>query len=107
MSDHDRTEQTLTLLARRGAYEVLQAMHARGGAATFAQISAGAGSHHPLPLLRELAAEGFMISPHGGTLDVDPHDEAHFCLTAKGEAITRHLLRLREWMASRASHARR
>ena len=107
MSDHDRTEQTLTLLARRGAYEVLHAMHARGGAASFAQISAGAGSHRPLPLLRALATEGFVISPRGGTLDVDPPDEAHFCLTTKGEAVIGHLLRLREWMASRTSPARR
>lgn len=107
MSDHDRTKQTLTLLARRGAYEVLHAMHARGGAATFAQISVEAGTSQPLPLLRALAAEGFVISPRGGTLDVDPQGEAPLCLTAKGEAVIGHLLRLRQWMASRASAARR
>lgn len=107
MSDHDRTEQILTLLARRGAYEVLHAMHARAGVASFAQISAEAGSDQSLLLLRALAAEGFVISPRGGTLDVDPQDDVPLCLTAKGEAVIGHLQRLRQWMASRDSVAPR
>jgi len=99
MGDHDRTEQTLTLLARRGAYEVLLAMHAHGGGATFAQISAEVPQS--LTLLRAMAAEGFVISPRGGTLDADPHGDTRFCLTVKGEAIFGHLLRLRQWIAFR------
>jgi len=99
VDDHDRTEQTLTLLARRGAYEVLGAMQARGGIASFAQISAEAPQ--PLALLRAMAAEGLVISPQGGTLDADPPGETCFCLTGKGEAIFGHLLRLRQWVASR------
>jgi len=103
MSDHDRTDETLTLLARSGAFEVLFAMHARGGDASFAQISAE--SPRPITLLRAMAVEGFVISPRGGTLDAEPHGETHFCLTAKGEAIFGHLLRLRQWIASRTAPA--
>lgn len=44
MSDRDHTEQTLTLLGRPGVYEILLAMHARRGTATFSQISAEAPS---------------------------------------------------------------
>jgi hypothetical protein len=103
MSDHDRTDDTLTLLAQNGAYEVLSAMHARGGSASFAQISAD--SPKPTGLLRAMAVEGFVISPHGGTFDADPPGETHFSLTAKGEAIFIHLLRLRQWIASRPPQA--
>ena len=103
MSDHDRTDETLTLLARSGAYEVLFAMHVRGGAASFEQISAE--SPRPITLLRAMAAEGLVVSPRGGTLDADPHSETRFCLTAKGEAIFGHLLRLRQWIASRTTPA--
>ncbi|GLY98812.1 hypothetical protein [Actinoplanes sp. NBRC 103695] len=105
MGDHDRTDETLILLARHGAYEVLSAMHHYGGSASFAQISAE--SPRPTALLRAMAAEGFLISPSGGTLDADPHDETCFRLTAKGEAIFCHLRRLREWIASRATSATR
>jgi hypothetical protein len=79
MSDHDRTEQALTLLARHGAYEVLSAMYHHGGSASFAQISAE--SPRPTPLLRAMAADGFVVSPHGGTLDADPRGETYFSLT--------------------------
>ena len=103
MSDHDRTDETLTLLARSGAYEVLCAMHNRGGAASFAQICAE--TPQPIALLRAMAAEGFVITPRGGTLDADPQSETRFCLTAKGEAIFGHLLRLRQWIASRTTPA--
>ncbi len=104
MSDHDRTDETLTLLARTGAYEILHAMHIHGGAATFARISAE--SPKPIALLRAMAAEGFVISPEAGTLDTDPPGETRFCLTAKGEAIFGHLLRLRQWLASRTTPPR-
>jgi hypothetical protein len=104
MSDHDRTEQTLTLLARRGAYEVLRAMHTRGGAATFAQISAE--SPRPLALLRAMAAEGFVVGMGSGTLDADPNADTHFSLTSKGEAVFGHMLRLHNWLASRAAARR-
>lgn len=103
MSDHDRTYETLNLLARSGAYEVLLAMHARGGAASFEQISAE--SPRPITLLRAMAVDGFVITTRGGSLDADPQAETHFCLTAKGEAIFTHLLRLREWLASRTAPA--
>ncbi|GAB3160695.1 hypothetical protein GCM10027290_66980 [Micromonospora sonneratiae] len=105
MGDHDRTEQTLTLLARRGAYELLLAMHMRGGTASFAQIAAE--SPRPIDLLRAMAVEGFVIGLRGGTLDTDPRGDTHFCLTGKGEAIFGHLLRLRRWMASRTPPAAR
>ncbi|WP_433530279.1 hypothetical protein ACQPYA_29580 [Micromonospora sp. CA-263727] len=103
MGDHDRTEQTLALLARRGAYEVLLAMHTSGGTASFTRIAAE--SPRPIALLRAMAAEGFVITSCGGTLDDDPHDETHFRLTPKGEAIIGHLLRLHHWLASRAPAA--
>lgn len=103
MSDHDGTDDTLNLLAQSGAYEVLSAMHARGGSASFAQISDDAP--RPTRLLRAMAVEGFVISPRGGTFDADPHSETHFSLTAKGEAIFTHLLRLRQWLASRSPQA--
>lgn len=101
MSDHDRIDQTLTLLAKSGAYEVLRAMHVRDGAATFAQICAE--SPRPIALLRAMAAEGFVVSSSGGTLDAEPQAETDFRLTAKGEAIFGHLQRLRRWIASRAA----
>jgi hypothetical protein len=104
MSDHDRTEQTLTLLARHGAYEILLAMHTRGGAATFGQISAE--SPHPLALLRSMAAEGFLIGVGSGTLDADPSGDTHFSLTGKGEAVFGHMMRLNNWLASRAAAKR-
>lgn len=103
MGDRDRTEQTLTLLARRGAYEVLRAMHTRGGAATFAQISAD--SPRPIALLRAMAADGLVVSPQAGTLDDEPSGVIPFCLTGKGEAIFGHLHRLRQWATSRDSRA--
>jgi hypothetical protein len=105
MSDHDRTDETLILLARHGAYEVLSAMYQHGGSATFAQISAE--SPRPIALLRAMAAEGFLTGLSGGTFDADPHEAACFRLTAKGEAIFGHLRRLREWIASRATSATR
>jgi hypothetical protein len=105
MSDHDHADETLSLLARSGAYEVLLAMHTRGGGASFAEISAE--SPRPIALLRAMAAEGFLFSPNGGTLDAEPHGEAHYCLTAKGEAIFGHLLRLRQWLNSRTAPATR
>lgn len=105
MGDHDRTEQALTLLARRGAYEALVAMHTRGGAASFAQICAE--SPRPIALLRAMAAEGLLVSPCGGSLDADPCGDTHYCLTGRGEAVVGHLMRLRRWMASRRSPATR
>ncbi|GIJ12616.1 hypothetical protein ACFFMR_29050 [Micromonospora andamanensis] len=101
MGDHNRTEQTLALLARCGAFELLLAMHHRGGTATFAQIAAE--SPRPAALLRAMAADGFVVSPHAGSLDGEPLAEAHFCLTARGVAVLGHLLRLRHWLASRAA----
>ncbi|WP_433615355.1 hypothetical protein ACQP2P_11345 [Dactylosporangium sp. CA-139114] len=105
MGDHDRTDETLILLARNGVYEVLSAMHDRGGSASFAQISAE--SPRPTALLRALAVEGFLISSHGGTFDADPHAETCFSLTGKGEAIFGHLQRLRRWIASGAAPTKR
>ncbi|MEV0611157.1 hypothetical protein AB0I61_32905 [Polymorphospora rubra] len=99
MSDHDRTEHTLTLLARRGTYEVLRVMHEGGGFAAFAQISAG--SPESIALLRALAAEGFVTGLHGGTLDDAPSGDTGFRLTSKGEAIFRRLLRLHQWTTTR------
>jgi DNA-binding HxlR family transcriptional regulator len=104
VDDHDHTERTLTLLARRGAYEVLQAMHTRGGVASFAEISAD--TPRPLTLLRALATEGFLVSRGGGSLDGDTRGDTHFSLTGKGEAVFDHLLRLRQWTASRAVNKR-
>lgn len=101
MGNHDRTERTLTLLARRGAFELLLAMHERGGTASFAQIAAE--SPRPTALLRAMAADGFLISPRGGSLDGEPLADACFCLTGKGEAIFGRLLRLRQWLASRTA----
>ncbi|MDM4721367.1 hypothetical protein QTQ03_17810 [Micromonospora sp. WMMA1363] len=99
MSDHGRTDRALTLLARPGAYEVLHAMQSRDGTATFAEIRTAA--RQPLALLRALATEGFVRSYHSGTLDIEPCERTHFCLTAKGEAVTGHLVRLQEWVTSR------
>lgn len=99
MSDHDRTNEILSLLARTGAYEVLLAMHTGGGTATFAQICDE--SPDPTALLRAMAVEGFVVSLGAGTLDIAPCGGSRFCLTAKGEAIFGHLLRLRQWIATR------
>ena len=99
MRDHGRTDQTLTLLARPGAYEVLHAMHSRGGTATFAQIAAEA--RRALTLLRSLAAAGFVISAYCGSLDIEPGAQTAFNLTAKGEAVAGHLTRLQQWITNR------
>ncbi len=101
MSDDGRMNQTLTLLARPGAYEVLHAMHRRDGTATFAQIATEA--RRPLSLLRALSAEGFVTSYHCGTLDMEPDAATSFCLTARGEAVAGHLTRLQEWITNRAA----
>ncbi|WFE38056.1 hypothetical protein [Micromonospora sp. WMMD998] len=101
MGDHHGTEQTLSLLARRGALELLLAMHHRGGTASFAQIAAE--SPRPTALLRAMAADGFVVSPHAGSLDSEPLAETRFCLTSRGAAILGHLLRLRHWLASRTA----
>ncbi|RZU48770.1 hypothetical protein EV385_0494 [Krasilnikovia cinnamomea] len=105
MTDRSRTDQALTLLARPGAYEVLHAIQSRNGIATFAQIAAEA--RQPLTLLRALVTEGLVISHRSGTLDIEPGEQTHFCLTAKGEAVAGHLLRLQEWAASRPRRHRR
>ncbi|WP_018803916.1 hypothetical protein [Salinispora arenicola] len=99
MSDHGRIEQTLTLLATPGVYEVLHAM--RGGPATFAHLHAEA--RKALPLLRALSAAGLVISPHSGSLDIEPHGQTAFYLTAKGEAVTGHIIRLRQSLAPHAA----
>ncbi|GLZ01879.1 hypothetical protein [Actinoplanes sp. NBRC 103695] len=101
MSDHGRTNQTLTLLAKSGTYEVLYAMHARGGAATFAQIAVDA--RQALALLRALAAEGFVIGPRCGSLDIMPSPQTIFCLTAKGKAVSGHVVRLQQWIIKRSA----
>lgn len=98
MSDHGRTDKTLTLLARPGVYEVLHAMQTRDGTATFAEIRTAA--RQPLALLRALAAEGFVRSYRSGSLDIEPCEGTHFYLTAKGEAVTGHLVRLQEWVTN-------
>ncbi|WP_036346896.1 hypothetical protein [Micromonospora sp. CNB394] len=103
MGGPERLEQALALLARRGSYEVLSALDARGGTATFAQIAAEASS--PTAILRAMAAYGFVVSVCGGSLDGDPLADTHFSLTAKGQAIFGHLLRLHRWVASRTSSA--
>lgn len=101
MSDHDRTHQALDLLAEPGAYDVLHAMHARDGAATFAQIAAATA--RPLALLRALAVAGLVIAPRCGTLDLEPEADTHFCLTARGEVITGYLVRIQQWAATRSA----
>jgi hypothetical protein len=101
MSDRDRAGQTLALLARSGTYQVLLTMQARGGAASFAQIAAGARG--PVALLREMAAEGLLIAQDGGSLDNEPCGKTLFRLTVKGEAIFGHMLRLNQWLTSRPS----
>ena len=101
MSDQGRIDQSLSLLATRGVYEVLHAMHSRGGTATFAQIANEA--RHALTLLRALAAEGFVISYKCGSLDIEPTAQTSFILTAKGEAVTGHLTRLQQWITARSS----
>ena len=99
MGDHNGAERTLTLLAQSGAMELLLAMHHRGGTATFAQIAAA--SPRPAALLRAMAADGFVVSPHAGSLDSEPLDQTCFSLTSKGAAVLDRLLRLRRWLASR------
>ncbi|WP_433531008.1 hypothetical protein ACQPYA_02455 [Micromonospora sp. CA-263727] len=79
--------------------ELLLAMHHRGGTASFAQIAAA--SPRPAALLRAMAADGFVVSPHAGSLDSESLDRTCFCLTGKGVAIVGRLLRLRRWLASR------
>ena len=100
MSDHGRTDQALTLLAQPGSYEVLHALYARDGTATFAQISGEA--RYALARLRALATEGFVVGVHGGSLDIEPGLQASFSLTAKGQAVAGHLIRLQQWAASRS-----
>jgi hypothetical protein len=104
MSDHGRMDQTLRLLTRPGSYEVLHAMHVRGGTAVFAHIAAEA--RDALVRLRALAVEGFVIGHHCGSLDLEPSAQACFSLTAKGEAVTGHLVRLQEWAAGRSARRR-
>jgi hypothetical protein len=41
-----------------------------------------------------------------GTLDADPNADTHFSLTSKGEAVFGHMLRLHNWLASRAAARR-
>jgi DNA-binding HxlR family transcriptional regulator len=101
MSDHSRTDQALTLLAQPGCYEVLHALHARDGTATFAQIAAEA--RHALARLRALAAEGFVVSHSCGSLDTEPKAQTDFSLTAKGQAVAGHLIRLQSWAANRSA----
>jgi DNA-binding HxlR family transcriptional regulator len=101
MGDQGRTEQTLTLLAKPGVYEILHALHSRGGTATFAQIPIEA--RRALILLRSLAAEGFVISHHCGSLDIEPAAQTCFSLTTKGEAVAGHLTRLQQWIINRTT----
>ncbi|MFI6242782.1 hypothetical protein ACIBEF_23190 [Micromonospora sp. NPDC050795] len=103
MGGHERTQQVLALLGRNSTYEVLSTMEATGGTATFAQIANA--TPHPAAILRAMAAYGFVVSLNGGTLDSDPRAETPFSLTAKGQAIMGHLLRLHLWMASRTTSA--
>ncbi|WP_018791284.1 hypothetical protein [Salinispora arenicola] len=101
MSDHGRIEQILTLLAKPGVYEVLHGMRSRGGTATFGHLRADV--RQALPLLRALSAAGFVISPHSGSLDIEPHGQTAFYLTAKGEAVTGRIIRLRQSLAPHAA----
>ncbi|WP_082772286.1 hypothetical protein [Actinoplanes sp. TFC3] len=99
MRDHGRTDRTLALLARPGAFDVLHAMYSRGGTATFAQITAEA--RRATALLRSLAAEDFVNSAGCGSLDFEPGAQTAFNLTAKGEAVAGHLIRLQELITNR------
>lgn len=101
MNDHGRIDQSLSLLAKRGTYEVLQAMYSRGGTATFAQIAAEACQ--ALALLRALTVDGLVISYRCGSLDIEPSARTCFVLTAKGEAVAGHLARLQRWIAARSN----
>ncbi|MEU1813038.1 hypothetical protein [Micromonospora aurantiaca (nom. illeg.)] len=103
MGDHERTAQTLALLRRRGTYEMMSAMDAMGGTATFAQIATQ--TPHPTAILRAMAADGLVVSLSSGTLDSEPRAETAFSLTTRGRAIFGHLLRLHLWIASRTSPA--
>ncbi|MEU8656151.1 hypothetical protein [Actinoplanes philippinensis] len=103
MGDHDHVDETLALLARLDAYELLSALHARGGMAPFSQVCTRA--EDSMPLLRSMAACGFITCHRGGTLDVEPSPEAQFCLTTKGEAVFGHLSRLRQWLTTQPDAA--
>ena len=106
MSDQDHTGQTLSLLARRGSYEVLDALHSHDGAARFAEIQARAGSGCPVSVLRSLAAEGYIVCPGGGSMDSEPNGDTIFGITDQGQAIFDHLVRLRAWAATRTPTGR-
>ncbi len=99
MSEDDRIEQAIAVLARPGTYEVLHALHTRSGAATFAQIAAVA--RQTPSLLRALAAERLLFSYHCGSLDIEPAAQTTFMLTAKGEAVAGHIIRLQHWITTR------
>lgn len=104
MINDGRIERSLSLLLKPGAYDVLQAMLSRDGTATYAQLAAEA--RNVPALLRALAAEGFVFSYRGGSLDVEPPAATSFYLTAKGQAVARHLARLSEWAADRPRRGR-
>jgi hypothetical protein len=102
MSGQDRTDRILTLLGQRGAYKVFFAMGARGGTATFVEIATSAGPD-AAAVLRSMAVEGLVLSRCCGSLDLEPPAGARFCMTAKGEAVFGHLVRLQEWIAARGA----
>ena len=104
MSDHSRADQALTLLALPGSYEVLHALYVRDGTATFAQLATE--TPHALLRLRALAAEEFVVGHYCGSLDVEPSPQANFSLTAKGQAVSGHLVRLQEWAVERSARRR-
>lgn len=102
MSDHGRIEQILMLLAKPGVYEVLHGMSSRGGTATLGHLYSDV--RRVLPLLRALSAAGFVIRPDSGSLDLSPHRQTSFHLTAKGQAIAGRIFRLQQSLAPCASH---
>ncbi|GAA0490763.1 hypothetical protein Ade02nite_23530 [Paractinoplanes deccanensis] len=99
MNSYNRNERTLTLLGRRGAYELLLALSVRDGSAAFSELEKEAPQ--VMPLLRALITEGFVTSAGPGTLDLEPGAELRFSLTAKGQAVTAHLVRIQQWLAER------
>jgi hypothetical protein len=100
MDQDRRIDRALSVLTRRGAYDVLHVMRNYDGTAAYAQIAAV--TRPALTLLRALAAEGFVSSYQSGSLDIEPLATTSFYLTAKGEAVAGHLEGLSEWAATRS-----
>jgi DNA-binding HxlR family transcriptional regulator len=99
MNEHQApSDHILGLLSQKAVHQAVRLMAASDGSTTFSKITVHCALN-ALPVLRSLAAEGFISAR--GSWDIQPTPETTFELTRQGWELVAQLDRLEEWARER------